>query len=107
MIMQYISSITKVSSGLNQFVGTIGEMKTNSSFLSLFFEFLDIPNTMYQGSLTVEKRLDRDYEIEFKNVSFKYQTSNDYVLKDINIKFKVGKINNVKINIYFVNIFIK
>jgi len=90
MIMQYISSITKVSSGLNQFVGTIGEMKTNSSFLSLFFEFLDIPNTMYQGSLTVEKRLDRDYEIEFKNVSFKYQTSNDYVLKDININFKVG-----------------
>ena len=90
MVMQYITSITKVSSGLNQFVSTTGIMKTNSSFLSLVFEFLDIPNTMYQGSLTVEKRLDRDYEIEFKNVSFKYQTSTDYVLKDINIKFKVG-----------------
>ncbi len=90
MVMQYIASITKVSSGLNSFVSTIGDMKTNSSFLELIFEFLDIQNTMYQGSLTVEKRLDRDYEIEFKNVSFKYQTSTDYVLKDINIKFKVG-----------------
>ncbi len=90
MVMQYISSITKVSSGLNNFVSTVGNMKTNSSFLKLIFEFLDIPNTMYQGSLTVEKRLDRDYEIEFKNVSFKYQTSSDYVLKNINIKFKVG-----------------
>lgn len=90
LVMQYISSITKVSSGLNNFVSTAGNMKTNSSFLKLIFEFLDIPNTMYQGSLTVEKRLDREYEIEFKNVSFKYQTSSDYVLKNINIKFKIG-----------------
>lgn len=90
MVMQYISSITKVSSGLNSFVNTAGNMKINSTFLKLIFEFLDIPNTMYQGSLTVEKRLDRNYEIEFKNVSFKYQTSSDYVLKNINIKFKVG-----------------
>ena len=90
MVMQYIAAITKVSFGLNAFVSTTGEMKTNSQFLKLIFEFLDIPNTMYQGSLTVEKRLDRDYEIEFRNVSFKYQTSKDYVLKNINIKFKVG-----------------
>lgn len=90
MVMQYITSITKVSSGLNSFVSAIGSIKTNSSFLELIFEFLDIPNTMYQGSLTVEKRLDRNYEIEFKNVSFKYQTSNDYVLKNINLKFNVG-----------------
>lgn len=90
MVMQYIASITKVSFGLTQFVSTTGEMKTNSSFLKLLFEFLDIPNTMYQGTLTVEKRIDRDYEIEFRNVSFKYQTSTDYVLKDINIKFNVG-----------------
>ena len=62
MVMQYIAAITKVSSGLNRFVSTVGNMKTNSSFLKLVFEFLDIPNTMYQGSLTIEKRLDRDYE---------------------------------------------
>ena len=90
MVMQYIASITKVSSGLNSFVRTIGDVKINASFLKLVLEFLDIPNTMYQGSLTVEKRFDSDYEIEFKNVSFKYQTSTDYVLKDININFKVG-----------------
>ncbi len=90
MVMQYIASITKVSSGLNDLVGTVGKIKTNSSFLTLIFEFLDTPNTMYQGSLTVEKRLDRDYEIEFRNVSFKYQNSDDFVLKNINIKFKIG-----------------
>lgn len=90
MIMQYIASIMKVSSGLNEFVKTTGTMKTNSTFLKLVFDFLDIPNTMYQGSLTIEKRLDIDYEIEFKNVSFKYQNSTDYVLKNINFKFTIG-----------------
>lgn len=90
MVTQYIASITKVSTGLKSFVSSISLMKTNASFLKLVFDFLDIPNTMYQGSLTIEKRLDRDYEIEFKNVSFKYQTSSDYVLKNINMKFKIG-----------------
>ena len=90
MVMQYIASITKVSSGLNQFVSTTGSMKNNSSFLKLIFEFLDIPNNMYQGDLTIDKNSNKNFEIEFKNVSFKYQTSTDYVLKDINIKIKAG-----------------
>ena len=61
------------------------------SFLSLTFEFLDIPNNMYQGSLTVEKRRDRKYEVEFKNVSFKYPGCDVYALQNVNIKFKIGE----------------
>ena len=45
---------------------------------------------MYQGSLTVEKRRDRDYEVEFKNVSFKYPGSDSWALRNVNMKFKVG-----------------
>ena len=66
-------------------------MKNNAAFLSLTFEFLDIPNNMYQGSLTVEKRRDRKYEVEFKNVSFKYPGCDVYALRDVNIKFKIGE----------------
>ena len=46
---------------------------------------------MYQGSLTTEKRSDRQYEVEFKNVSFKYPGAETYALKDVSMKFKVGK----------------
>ncbi|MBQ8359077.1 MAG: ABC transporter ATP-binding protein [Oscillospiraceae bacterium] len=69
----------------------MGGMKTNTPYLEKTFEFLDIPNAMYQGSLTTEKRADRQYEVEFKNVSFKYPGSENWALKNVSMKFKVGK----------------
>ena len=90
-VTQYVASITKVSGGMSNLVSTIGLMCNNTPFLELTFEYLDIPNNMYQGSLTVEKRRDRDYEIEFRNVSFKYPGSENYALRGVNMKFKVGK----------------
>lgn len=91
MVTQYVAAITKVSGNVSSLIGTAGDMRNNASFLKLVFEFLDIPNTMYQGSLTVEKRKDRDYEVEFKNVSFKYPGSENYVLKNVSMKFKIGE----------------
>lgn len=91
LITQYIASISSLSGGLSSFVSNVGDMYNNSFFLEQVFEFLDIPNDMYQGSLTVEKRNDYNYEVEFKNVSFKYPGTDNYVLKNINAKFKIGE----------------
>ncbi len=90
-VTQYISAITKLSGGLSNLIATLGDMRNNATFMECNFEYLDIPNKMYMGSLTVEKRRDRKYEIEFKNVSFKYPNSKAYALKNINVKFEIGK----------------
>ena len=45
---------------------------------------------MYKGSLTTEKASDRQYEIEFKDVSFKYPGSDSWALRHVNLSFKVG-----------------
>ncbi len=90
-VTQYVASITKVSGGVSGLFATLGEMRNNASFLALIFEFLDIPNDMYQGSLTVEKRRDRKYEVEFRNVSFRYPGSDSFALQNVNIKFEIGK----------------
>ena len=90
-VTQYVASITKVSGGMSSFVSTLGDMRNNAPFLELTFEFLDIPNNMYQGSLTVEKRNDRKYEVEFRNISFKYPGSENYALRNVNMKFEIGK----------------
>ena len=90
-VTQYVASITKVSGGMSSFVSALGDMRNNAPFLELTFEFLDIPNNMYQGSLTVEKRNDRKYEVEFRNVSFKYPGSENYALRNVNMKFEIGK----------------
>ena len=90
-VTQYIAAVTKVSGGMSSLISGIGLMCNNTPFIELTFEYLDIPNNMYQGSLTVEKRRDRDYEVEFRNVSFKYPGSDNYALRGVNMKFKVGK----------------
>lgn len=90
-VTQYVASITKVSGGVSSLIATLGDMRNNASFLSLVFEFLDIPDHMYQGSLTVEKRRDRNYQVEFRNVSFQYPGSDNYALRNVNMKFEVGR----------------
>ena len=90
-VTQYVASITKVSGGMLRFISTLDNMRNNAVSLKLNFEYLDIPNNMYQGSLTVEKRRDRKYQVEFRNVSFKYPGSENYALRNVNMKFEIGK----------------
>ena len=90
-VTQYVAAITKVSGGMSSLVSNIGLMCNNTPFLELTFDYLDIPNNMYQGSLTVEKRRDRKYQVEFRNVSFKYPGSDNYALRNVNMKFEIGK----------------
>lgn len=88
---RYITSISRLSGGLSSLIRDLGDMRNNASFLKQVLEFLDTPNIMYQGSLTVEKRRDRQYELEFRDVSFRYPGSEQYALRHVNMKFQVGR----------------
>ena len=90
-ITQYVGAATAMVTNVFALTDLLGIMKTNAPYLEKTFEFLDIPNSMYQGSLTTEKRADRQYEVEFKDVSFKYPGAETWALRHVNIKFKVGK----------------
>lgn len=90
-ITQYVGAATAMVTNVFALTDLLGIMKTNTPYLEKTFEFLDIPNAMYQGSLTTEKRADRQYEVEFKDVSFKYPGSDIWALRHVNMKFKVGK----------------
>ena len=90
-VTQYVSAVTKLAGNVSTLLQTVGHMRTNAGFLKTVYEFLDIPNSMYQGSLTTEKRVDRQYEVEFRDVSFKYPGSDLWALRHVNMKFKVGK----------------
>ena len=90
-VTQYVSAVTTLSGNAARLLDTVNHMRTNAGFLKTIYEFLDIPNSMYQGSLTTEKRADRKYEVEFKDVSFKYPGSDIWALHHVNMKFKVGQ----------------
>lgn len=89
-ITQYVGAVTQLFLGVADLLKTLGTIRTNASFLKLCFKFLDIPNAMYQGSLTTEKRADRNYQVEFRDVSFKYPGSDQWALRHVNIRFRVG-----------------
>ena len=93
-----IGSVIKYVGYLNQFYGGVAMLMTgladmleNEPYLKFYLEYFDLENDMYQGSLAVEKRSDKKYEIEFSNVSFKYPGSEVYALKDVNLSFNVGE----------------
>ena len=87
---QYIGAITALTGNLSELLASASLLRSNTPFLEDFFRYLDIPNSMYQGSLTTEKRADRQYEIEFRDVSFRYPGSETYALRHVNMKFRVG-----------------
>ena len=90
-VTQYVGAVTALSKSVSTLIECIGTLKENVPFMRTTYEFLDIPNSMYQGTLTTEKRADRQYEVEFKDVSFKYPGSDLWALRHVNMKFKVGK----------------
>lgn len=62
-----------------------------SQYLCNYVEYLELPNEKYDGTIPVEKRLDNEYELEFRDVSFHYPNSKDMVLSHVNAKIHVGK----------------
>ena len=89
-VSQYVGAITNLFLGITGIFSYLGQLYNNASFLSTVYSLLDLPNEMYQGSLTTEKRSDRKYEIEFRDVSFRYPGSDAWALRHVNLKFQVG-----------------
>ena len=90
-VTQYVGAVTSLSGSISTLVGAVGTLKANVPFMRTLYEFLDIPNSMYQGSLTTEKRSDRNYQIEFRDVSFHYPGAETWALRHVNMKFRVGR----------------
>ena len=90
-VTQYVSAVTTFSGNAALLLSTVSHMRANAEFLKAIYTFLDIPNSMYQGSLTTEKRSDRQYDVEFRDVSFRYPGSDIWALRHVNMRFKVGK----------------
>ena len=89
-VTQYVGAVSRLASGVTGFMTRANELRVNAGFVEKIFEFLDRPNNMYQGSLTTEKRRDRKYNVEFRNVSFRYPNSESWALRNVSVSFEVG-----------------
>jgi len=90
-ITQYIGAVSNIAGSVGKFLSIWGGVRNNAPFVKLFFEYMDLPNVMYQGSLTTEKRSDKKYTVEFRNVSFKYPGTDVWALRNVSMQFRIGQ----------------
>lgn len=90
-IAKIVSCVMLLLTAISEVVSAVQISLVNDKYAKTFFSYFDIPNDMYKGSLSVEKRDDNEYYVEFKDVSFKYPKAEKYALSHVNLKFKVGE----------------
>lgn len=90
-IAQYVSSLMLLISAISGIVRSIQLSLVNHTYAKRYFSYFDIPNDMYKGTLSVEKRDDNEYYVEFRDVSFRYPNTEAYALRHVSLKFRVGE----------------
>ena len=90
-IMKYAAAIQKLTDGISKFLMSFVLIRVNCQFMKNILELMDLPDIKYHGTLPVEKRSDHEYEIEFRNVSFKYPSSEEYVLKNLSFRLNIAE----------------
>lgn len=90
-IAQYVSSVMLLLTAAVGLVRVTQILALNDTYTKRYFSYFDIPNPMYQGTLSVEKRDDNDYQIEFRDVSFRYPNTETYALRHVSLKFRIGE----------------
>lgn len=83
---QYAGAMVKLSGGLQGVSRYSTVIKITSVYMEDFLELMKMENSHAKGTIPVEKRLDGEYEIEFRDVSFHYPGSQEMVLEHVNCK---------------------
>lgn len=90
-VIIFVMCFIRIQYAFESISDNFGSLLTKSQMWKQLYDFLDIPNEKYQGTIPTEKRDDNEYEFEFKHVWFKYPDSEEYTLKDINLKWRIGE----------------
>lgn len=90
-VLQYVAAFWQLCRNISDMMGVYVNVEIQSRYLSLFEDFMALENKKYEGTLPVEKRDDNHFEIEFKDVSFRYPNSAEDAISHVNIKFRIGE----------------
>ncbi len=88
-----VSSISELQGAINQIMSLYLRFNQNANYAKEYLRYLDCPKDL---ALKAEKgsrkiRPGQNHEIEFKDVSFKYPRSENFVLKNLNLKIPSGQ----------------
>lgn len=81
-VMMYVSTLTDSKEGISMILTGISNLINESLFIDQLFEYLNLPEENNSGKI----KIDLIKSIELRDVSFKYENDDKYVLKNINLK---------------------
>ncbi len=90
-VLMYAGAVITMMEAIRKASASRININYSNEYLKTYEEFINDRDMDYDGTLPVEKRTDNEYRLEFQNVSFRYPGAEDYVLKNINIKFRIGE----------------
>ncbi len=90
-VLMYAGAIITMMTSMQTILSLRNQISYTNDYLKTYEEFIKKPNMHYDGSLPIEKRDDNRYELSFKNVSFQYPGTDQYILKNISLKFDIGQ----------------
>ena len=88
--IKYVGAYTNLAQSVQNIAGIFTELDIESKYLAYFYDYMAIENKRYEGTIPTEKRDDNVFEIEFRDVSFKYLNTETYALRHVNQKITLG-----------------
>ncbi len=91
MVSMQVGAITALAGAVREAVALAGRLDLQRKYLKEYTDFLATPSEKYNGTLPVEKRDDGDYELEFRNVSFRYPNQKQWSLRHVSCRLPKGR----------------
>ncbi len=88
-ISMCLSSSNTFNQSIESIMRAFLEISKRSEYASKYLDFIQLPQVQQKGTKKILEQ--QKHEIEFKNVSFKYPRTENFVLKNINIKIPYGQ----------------
>ena len=90
-VSMQVGAITAFAGAVSQGIEMLGKLDLHRKYMKEFAAFLDTPSEKYDGTLPVEKRDDGDYDLEFRDVSFRYPNQDQWSLRHVTCRLPKGQ----------------
>lgn len=92
-LMLYIGTINHLLKNITELMSSLSILISSDIYRIKLFDFFDLENYKDINKIqSIDEEFNGMWEIEVKNLSFKYPGSDKYVLRNINLKIKKGDI---------------
>ncbi len=88
-LVLYCGAFMQIIGGIMKMAVTFGKTAEMVPLVNYYFEIVNTKDEMTYGERTLD--LSGGFEIEFKDVSFKYPGAENYALQNVNLKIKNGE----------------